>query len=36
VDYINTDNLAALETFLLASDPRSTKPHIYWTGSTGE
>ena len=30
VDYINTDNLAALQTFLLANDPRPTDPHIYW------
>jgi hypothetical protein len=33
VDYINTDNLAALETFLLASDPQPTEPHVYWNGS---
>ena len=30
VDYINTDNLAALETFLLANDRRPTDPHVYW------
>ena len=30
VDYINTDNLAALETFLLANDPQPTEPHVYW------
>lgn len=35
VDYINTDNLAALETFLLANDPQHTEPHVYWNGSTG-
>ena len=35
VDYINTDNLAALETFLLANDPQPTEPHVYWTGSAG-
>jgi len=33
VDYINTDNLAALETFLLANDQQPTKPHVYWSGS---
>ena len=33
VDYINTDNLAALETFLLANDPRPNEPHVYWNGS---
>ena len=37
VDYINTDNLAALETFLLANenDPQPTEPHVYWNGSAG-
>ena len=30
VDYINTDNLTALEAFLLANDPRPTRPHVYW------
>jgi hypothetical protein len=35
VDYINTDNLAALETFLLANDPQPTEPHVYWNGSGG-
>jgi glycerophosphoryl diester phosphodiesterase len=30
VDYINTDNLAALETFLLTNDPQPTGPHVYW------
>lgn len=30
VDYINTDNLDALEAFLLANDPRPTAPHVYW------
>ena len=30
VDYINTDNLAALETFLLANDTQPTEPHVYW------
>jgi hypothetical protein len=30
VDYVNTDNLAALETFLLANDPQPTEPHVYW------
>jgi len=33
VDYINTDNLAALETFLLANDPQPTEHFIYWNGS---
>lgn len=32
VDYINTDNLAALEAFLLANDPRPRAPHVYWDG----
>jgi hypothetical protein len=32
VDYINTDNLTALEAFLLANDPRPTRPHVYWDG----
>ena len=36
VDHINTDNLAALKTFLLANDPQPTEPYIYWNGSTGE
>jgi hypothetical protein len=30
VDYINTDNLAALEAFLLANDPQPAEPHVYW------
>ncbi len=33
VDYINTDNLVALESFLLANDPRPTEPHVYWNDS---
>jgi glycerophosphoryl diester phosphodiesterase len=32
VDYINTDNLTALEAFLLANDPRPQAPHVYWGG----
>ena len=34
-DYINTDHLAELESFLLANDPHPTDPHVYWNGSTG-
>lgn len=30
VDYLNTDHLAALETFLLQNDPQPTEPHVYW------
>jgi hypothetical protein len=30
VDYINTDNLGALEAFLLANDPRPQTPHVSW------
>lgn len=30
VDYVNTDNLDALQAFLLANDPRPTEPHVYW------
>jgi 2',3'-cyclic-nucleotide 2'-phosphodiesterase (5'-nucleotidase family) len=33
VDYINTDNLAALEKFLLANDPQPIEHFIYWNGS---
>jgi glycerophosphoryl diester phosphodiesterase len=32
VDYISTDNLGALEAFLLANDPQPTAPHVYWDG----
>jgi hypothetical protein len=32
VDYINTDNLDALEAFLLANAPQPTKPQVYWDG----
>jgi glycerophosphoryl diester phosphodiesterase len=35
VDYVNTDNLAALESFLLANDPQPTESHVYWNGSAG-
>jgi glycerophosphoryl diester phosphodiesterase family protein len=35
VDYVKTDHLAELETFLLQNDPQPTEPHVYWTGSTG-
>jgi Glycerophosphoryl diester phosphodiesterase family len=30
VDYINTDNLAELESFLRANDPMPTEPYVYW------
>lgn len=30
VDYINTDHLAELESFLLANDPQPTEPYVYW------
>ena len=30
VDYINTDNLAELQSFLLANDPQPTEPYVYW------
>lgn len=29
-DYINTDNLDALERYLLQNDPRPTEPNVYW------
>ena len=29
-DYINTDNLDALEQYLLQNDPRPTEPNVYW------
>ncbi len=32
VDYINTDNLAELQSFLLANDPQPTEPYVYWNG----
>jgi hypothetical protein len=32
VDYINTDHLAELQSFLLANDPRPTEPYVYWNG----
>ena len=34
VDYINTDNLDALEEFLLQNDPNPTVPYVYWLGFT--
>lgn len=30
VDYLNTDHLDALETFLLRNGPQPTEPHVYW------
>lgn len=30
VDYINTDHLDALESFLLAHDPQPTEPYVRW------
>jgi hypothetical protein len=30
VDYINTDHLDALETFLLQNDPNPTVPYVSW------
>ena len=30
VDYINTDHLSALETFLLQNDPNPTVPYVSW------
>jgi glycerophosphoryl diester phosphodiesterase len=35
VDYINTDNLDALQKFLLEYDPNPTEPYVYWEGSSG-
>ena len=35
VDYVNTDHLAELQSFLLENDPQPTEPYIYWNGSTG-
>jgi Glycerophosphoryl diester phosphodiesterase family len=32
VDFINTDHLAELQSFLLANDPRPTEPYVYWNG----
>jgi hypothetical protein len=32
VDYINTDNLKALERFLLTYDPNPTEPNVSWSG----
>jgi hypothetical protein len=32
VDYINTDHLDALETFLLQNDPNPTVPYVSWSG----
>ena len=33
VDYINTDHLAELQSFLLTYDPQPTEPYVYWNGS---
>lgn len=33
VDYINTDHLDALATWLLANDPHPSKPEVDWFGS---
>jgi hypothetical protein len=30
VDYINTDHLDALQSFLVENDPQSTVPYVYW------
>jgi hypothetical protein len=30
VDFINTDHLDTLETFLLQNDPNPTEPYVYW------
>lgn len=35
VDYVNTDHLAELESFLLANDPHPTEPYVYWNNSIG-
>jgi hypothetical protein len=35
VDYINTDSLVALETFLVANDPEPNEPYVYWKGGKG-
>jgi glycerophosphoryl diester phosphodiesterase len=32
VDYINTDNLKALERFLVTYDPNPTEPNVSWSG----
>lgn len=33
VDYINTDDLAGLQQFLLANDPRPSEPYVDWFGA---
>lgn len=35
-DYINTDNLDALEQYLLRNDPRPTEPNVYWNDSAAK
>jgi glycerophosphoryl diester phosphodiesterase len=34
VDYINTDDLAGLQAFLVENDPQPTEPYVYWNGSS--
>lgn len=34
-DYINTDNLDALEQYLLQNDPRPTEPNVTWQEGNG-
>lgn len=34
VDYINTDYLQTLKSFLLRNDPRPTRPYVYWSKPT--
>ena len=36
VDYINTDDLAGLRTFLLANDPHPSEPELDWFGGLNE
>lgn len=34
-DYINTDNLDALERYLIQNDPRPTEPNVTWRDGSG-
>ncbi|MGH2788837.1 MAG: phosphatidylinositol-specific phospholipase C/glycerophosphodiester phosphodiesterase family protein [Actinomycetota bacterium] len=35
VDFINTDHLADLQTFLLTNDPNPSEPYVKWTDTIG-
>jgi len=35
VDFVNTDHLTDLQTFLLANDPNRSEPYVTWADTIG-